>query len=48
MAKKNGFGMKTSTTNNVYSLLKDSQTNVQDLKRQGGHYSNHWKDAKKK
>ena len=48
MAKKNGFGMKTSTTGNVYSLLKDAQPNVQDLQRKGGEYSNHWKNSKKK
>jgi hypothetical protein len=47
MADKKGFGMKTSTTGNVYSLLKDSQINVQDLQRKGGEYSDHWKKVKK-
>ena len=47
MVDKKGFGSKTSNTGNVYSLLKDSTMNVQDLKRKGGEYSAHWNKSKK-
>jgi len=47
MADKKGFGNKTSTTGNVYSLLGNSTMNVQDLQRKGGEYSDHWKKTKK-
>lgn len=48
MADKKGFGMRTSTDNNHYKLLRDSTMNVQDLPRKGGEYSGHWKKAPKK
>lgn len=47
MADKKGFGMRTSSTNNRFELLKDSTMNVQDLQRKGGEYSDHWKKVKK-
>lgn len=31
---KKGYGSKTSSENNFYKLLKDSTTNVQDLKKE--------------
>lgn len=46
MANK-GFGSKTSSEKNYYKLLKDAVSNVQDLTRKGGQYSDHWKDQKK-
>lgn len=45
MADK-GFGSKTSSEKNYYKLLKDAVSNVQDLTRKGGQYSDHWKPVK--
>lgn len=31
---KKGFGSKTSSEKNIYKLLKDSTSNIQDLKKE--------------